>query len=668
MWTLRRDENAQAHDREVKAVKKWAARHGIGGKSALLATFFKGNIVTDLIDGDTESNGGVPGKISLILGEADALNRALSAPEASHIGLREEWVSVFATPVLSVWERRQPSRGVSYEPLRYGLTDAEKRLVCTFLRDVLVLPRHDKRCEDHARFMEEWKKHRAAPESFIARFTECATVDITLWTRGELRGSQIVEDTPCLQALYEATLRAREDARFKPLGEYDYAGTRVEVTLIHDLSMPLGKAEERQNEVYPEKAYLGVTGRGRGWYVPAAFNTRVFRDLRDVRESLMNEKCGGEEGDSSAQLFAAEVIDFIEAGDGTCRTLHDRRDTHGEHKEIRVPLEREQVLIHVSRALQHLVSIQEPDGNFPVILSPFSERYHGVDWVRSTFLLSSLALTFETFPELLKIETFRDLLLRGQEYIKTYIHTHRTLGLRTRYASMLHYHILVTRLSDTEEMQRSKEFILSHLDIIPYDPTLALSTILFLTETAASQKEFLIERLEEVLRDFEAKRGIENNGPSTALDLARFADLPYVLRLVGKSEGRNDFEAKGEELFTWYTSLVNENGSFPIGPGRTYTYTRGTAKILESLARMKLSLADEVFIRVHEWLTTLEYTAQNTYFVEDNLKKVFIGGFRHDAHNATTWIDSTAHYLCALAYAAKQTEKTLRTTPVRRGD
>ncbi len=175
----------------------------------------------------------------------------------------------------------------------------------------------------------------------------------------------------------------------------------------------------------------------------------------------------------------------------------------------------------------------------------------------------------------------------------------------------------------------------------------------FLTYKKATQseKEMAVGMAEEVLTDFDAKR----SSARETLDLASYADLPNLLSFASAMDGKSHLNNRGGEILEWYLSTQNEDGSFPVRPNATYSYTRVTGKILEALCRRRLSDGDAEFIKALKWLHSMQYTKEGSYFVKWELQETVLGGFRHDYHNANIWVDSTAHYLSALSFGHKNT-------------
>jgi hypothetical protein len=96
-------------------------------------------------------------------------------------------------------------------------------------------------------------------------------------------------------------------------------------------------------------------------------------------------------------------------------------------------------------------------------------------------------------------------------------------------------------------------------------------------------------------------------------------------------------------LIEWYKKHQLEDGAFPDTTLSSYSYTRGTLKILEALSSViALNKLDYSSL---PWLARMQFTNESTFCVQPAWQEKIIGGLRHDAHNATCWIDAAGHLL-----------------------
>ena len=540
--------------------------------------------------------------------------KVFAGVESKHdVGKLEDWVCAFASPHIEGWERIEESVPASTRPIRCGLDTEEKKFLLSYARAVLCEGSSSENNLGFQKFFEVWKQKLPRNGVSLERFTQKATVDVVLWVNGALRGSQIVEEMSCLEALYNATRRAREDMRFKPVAPTEYSQTRIEITFMSELRLPLTKLEWKRNEIYPEKAYTVTVGSERGWYVPAVFNCRTFSNLKNFSENLLSEKVRTERTDSHGEIKVCDVIDFIENIDtndvhtlrGPVLAMNEDGIENKEHSGL---------LSHVGVAMDYAVRIQDTDGSFPVIVSPFTIEQPRLDWVRSGALLLGMARALDSFPKFKDAPAYWESLERGYTYLSTYLYTHQTMDDQIRCATLLYVHDIAVIKKDEAEIGRSHQKI---IDLIPkcrYNPILCTQIgVHLLAHKKATQveKEMGVTIAEQVLADFDTKRSNTEN----TLDLASYADLPNLLVSASTMDGKSNLNNRGEEIFEWYMSTQNEDGSFPIRQHATYSYTRGTGKILEALSRKRLSDTDTEFIKALAWLHSMQYTKEGSYFV-----------------------------------------------------
>lgn len=585
--------------------------------------------------------------VRIIVCEKNAFDATYSEAQALHtVQDKEQWFCVFASPYVEVWESIQDTL---LKPLRNGCSQSEKECLLAYARATLVQIQ-SQAYQENLNVLKS--KDTLDILAFTQRFSQVATVDVTLWVRGELRGSQIVEGKSCLEAVYEATLRAREDARFKPVMSEEYNEVRIELTIMHDLHIPLTETELNQDEIYCDKAHSVISEDRRSWYVPAVFNCRTFPNLEYLRNSLLYEKARMQKGVLKT-VFICEVIDCIESiGKDRALTLHgpvlksDEYTSKDENAEgNNLPDSR---IARVRIALDHIVRIQDADGSFPVTVSPFVIERPRIDWVRSACLLSGVAMSLKAFSELQNNLEYMNLVEKGYRFLRRHLYTNRTMDAQTRCMSLLYHHEVVQFLGEDTEIERSHVAIVDSMHMCGYNPILYTQLGRhFLAYRGATEKEKLEARKfgELVLKDFDVKK---SEGVET-LDLASYADLPNLLTEISSIGSDECLKTRGEEIFNWFLENQNSDGSFPARIGSSYRYTRGTGKVLEALSRSRITRHDRAYQKAIVWLHSMQYQKESVYFVHRELQEKIIGGFRHDHHNATLWIDSVVHYLIALS-------------------
>src|SRR3989338_304741 len=191
----------------------------------------------------------------------------------------EQWVLIFSSSEIEVLENKKRSHGIN--PLRCGFSDEERKIAFKIARDALQI------------FLEDTSRlERNYFSTLSPRFSLRADIDVALWINGRLRGSSVVEGMSLGEGIAEAAILSSRDSRFKPLSSEDLPDTRIEVTIMHDIRVPLSKRERSKNAIYPEKGYLLEKNGKKGWYLPEVFHVKRFRNLEDFLCDLAQEKAG----------------------------------------------------------------------------------------------------------------------------------------------------------------------------------------------------------------------------------------------------------------------------------------------------------------------------------------------------------------------------------------
>jgi Squalene-hopene cyclase C-terminal domain len=468
-------------------------------------------------------------------------------------------------------------------------------------------------------------------------------VDVILWVDGHLRGSQYVEGKPLLESLYEAVIRSCADTRFKPISSREYERVRIEVVIISPVLLPIGKSELAQNEINPEYAYLGVSVEGRrGWFVPATLNCRVFKDLDHYLRSLSEEKLHISSKEiKSVQFYKAVVTDFIDSYDhGSAIALAGVRVMDTASTEV----VKEEL---VAQALDFLLRIQDEDGNFAPIISPFTIGRPVVDWVRSAFQLYALSLACSKYPHLTKKNAYQAAADASYLYLKSHLYNNKSISNMGRCLGLIYLYKVACLRSEQAECQKLHTIIVDLFAKLPYEPILFTQYGIHILSSQLSRTEevkLAVQAVEKVLADFTHRQ--ETN---SWLELALYADLPNALKNASIRTGNKILSKAGEAAYHWFLRQQKADGSFVGMVGLQFAYTRGTGKVLEALAVYGLPDSDPVFQKTLQWLNSLQYTQENSYFVPKDLQGKILGSFRHDEQNATVWLDSSAHYLVAIS-------------------
>ena len=220
------------------------------------------------------------------------------------------WINISSSKECEVWEWLDASLDRGILPVHFGVNEEEKMFLLSFARHVAVQAFYDenKTFEDIISFFLNKKEYSI----YITRFlTINAEVDVIVWCHGSLRGSRVAHEESLLKTVYRATLESLKDDRFKPLTKEELQDTRIEITLLSDLHMPLTSRIVTRNEIYEEKAYSLSKDGEKTWFVPATFNCVSFRDLSHLID-LLRSKSGSRHSDNSL-VSICDVVDFIES-------------------------------------------------------------------------------------------------------------------------------------------------------------------------------------------------------------------------------------------------------------------------------------------------------------------------------------------------------------------
>ena len=280
-------------------------------------------------------------------------------------------------------------------------------------------------------------------------------------------------------------------------------------------------------------------------------------------------------------------------------------------------------------------------------MTPFTVQKNTMDWVRSSYAVWAWSLCLATFDVNLKgnLSGNKEQLILSYKYLTKYLYTHLTMKNDIRCLSLIYYYKAAVILFDEEEIRRSHKIIMSLIQHLKYDPLLYIQIGIHIFEHPdASNEDFknAISITFKVLADF-TERSKKNS-----IDLASFADLYNLLELAYKNSKEEELRLRGNQIFEWYKSLQNNNGSFPVRPLSYLSYTRGVSKIAEAFSKERVDINDDVFKSAIAWIESMQYSETENYFVSKSLSANVVGGFRHGYHDANIWNDTTSHYLIAL--------------------
>ena len=550
--------------------------------------------------------------------------------------LPQEWQKIAETKVFELWERYtgEPQN----MPMRLGFSDKEKKDLLFFARETITnFLLQDKATivnSGHDVTVEKTRKYDAQQflEKSPERYKAKTRIDVALWVDGHLRGSQIVERETIAHAIYDASVNATRDIRFKPLNTEELSGLRIEITFMSDLLLPVTSSDIRANEIWTTKGYVALAEGGAGWFVPAVFNCLAFDGLSDFLQVLTTRKLNI--ASKAPSYFYFNVIDWIE--------------TEKNYKSLRGPVVENNInfkkngdieSVIAKDILRYLHNNIEKDGNIIFSYNPISGESSSIDWVRNAFAAWSLVLYGEVFNN----ENSKQIGFLQYSYLKENIGNTAPIEsyLYLSYAAYLYHDETFTNFCN--------EYIYSHYKKNIHAPLFALQVGLFFLEERNRQQKMEDISLRIALDVLESFMSSKRDGAD--FPLAMFSDLVPLLVALSKVFGSEDLQKKANDVASWYIEKQNPDGSFPSSVNSIESYSRGTIKILESLARSGLVNGEDAVIKKGiAWIYDMQYREDSMFFIPQSRRDSAFGGIRHDNHNAAIWIDSEAHTLLLLSF------------------
>jgi AMMECR1 domain-containing protein len=603
--------------RQINAFSSWLLKNSLENEVVFIGLphqerFLKGNFFDKTKQ-----------KPSFVLCRKNGLNEAL---EKNNLNSASGWQSIFLSNEFGIWENKEKYHSENL-PIRFGLTEKEKEEVLNHSRYTLES------------FLKKGGGREDYSRTIAGRFSQKVNIDVALWVGGELRGSRIVENLPFWEAIEEATIRACRDERFKPLSFEELSSTTIEIAILSSLRIPLLKKEKASSVVYTEKGYLMSVNGKQGWFLPAVFNCVAFNGLGDFLVNLIEKKIG------VSRLFLPkaiieifEVDNFIESTKKKPLSLSgpivlsNNYQNDLEEKEIY-----SRFYESVNKSADFICRVQENDGNIPPVINPLTGKMSQIDWVRLALTAWALSLWGETT----KNDLYKESARKSFSYLRENLYDHPYIPAYSRCLSLIYYRRLAIVLNEHKEAEKSGEVISSLIHDLDYEPILYSQIAAHLIDVA-SQNNDCLKKAEEfvgiVSEDYE--RGIKEN----KLELARYPELIYLLKELGKKTNNKELLLSATKISEWFVAEQLKDGSFPSLVDSIFSYVRGTGKIFEVLS-LNLEKNKKVIEKTMLWIMDMQYTKENTFFVKEDVKGKILGGFRHDNLNQEVWIDATAHVL-----------------------
>lgn len=532
------------------------------------------------------------------------------------------WRKIFNHQNYEIYEKFETSSSV-VKPLRFGLSCEEQEIVLAIARKSLV----------------GFVRREAISSVFsISKFNEVCDVGVIIWIKGRLRGSQIVTGMPLHKGVIEATKRSCVDGRFQSVNEDELVYTRIEVTLLHSLKMPLMYKEVKMDTLHYNKVYSASLGGKEGVYVPAVFNCVRFQSLQHLAGFLFIEKMSiNFSSHDFKHITLSESSGYIETDN-----LRSSLPLDGPIPQVMISNDslHDRLEVLSSRALAYLERNQEISGMIPMVIQPATRGQRVDDLARFIFTTYSLFL----YHTKTKNPQSRRIAEKSFNYIRKNIYVHTFLSNGHKAGAFVYYAMSAKLFQDEEEYEKSREVLKVLVDVSPYDPILYSQYALLLLDGDDVSIKNSVSYIEKLFLDFKTKQKRKEE-----IDLASYSELPKLLLALGAIFPEKDFYCiESKRIIEWYMARQNSDGSFYSSTTRSFSYTRGTAKILEVLSGIE-NIPQQKLENAFRYCVNMQYNKENSYFIPKELQDICEGGLRHDYYNQEIWIDGIGHILIAFA-------------------
>jgi len=485
------------------------------------------------------------------------------------------------------------------------------------------------------------------PENLKLEFS----VAVVLWIDGYLRGSQIAQSGPLSKGIIEAVIAAARDSRFKPLEKEELENIRIEITIAgNDFILVDFK---RIRDIDATRGYRLIYKNKIGWFLPEIFNIRKFDSGERFLKELAFEKARMTEEEYASSDFIVEsfgVDGFIESSDYQ-KILCLNGPVINDEKLLKNGINGDLLMEKAFLAADWVLSAQNKDGDFTPIIGALG-NVPNADWPRSTLTGWALAE--------LGNKTYRDKYVSASqknfEYTKRYFldkksiffeHTPLVLAFLGQQALSLGH--IDDAIQCAREISQIKEII--------FEPIVFQQISSFLLKASYYEKNLFQTALsfgEKAKNDFE--KNVKN---STSMSLAGEAELVWIYCELYRITKRDEFLEFAKKVSGWLLQYQLKTGGFSNTNKSEFIYTRGTAKIIEVLvvlARELDNLHDKdaekyknAIENAYRWILPMQYTSENCFFINNEMKKRIFGAFRHDYKNQDAWIDAAGHFILGVS-------------------
>jgi len=562
----------------------------------------------------------------------------------------EKWLPIFQSDNLNIFENKKRFQSEQSMALRWGLSADMKKTALHLARKSLEFLLTKKR------YPKTGELGISLPETFQLK----TDLGVALWVDGILRGSAIVENRNLGSGVVEATYSATRDARFKPIKIEELPLTKIEITLISDLKIPIDKDFITRNEILYDKGYLLKRDGKKGWLLPEIFNVAKFKNLKEFLFRLASEKASLPSEvifDKKTDIYFFEIDDFIEG------------EKAEEFLELDGPVAKPKKTANIEEtailAADWLLKIQEPDGNFPPIINPASGIASQIDWPRCAFSGWSLVEFGRVTEKSVYIEAGR----KAFFYLKDYLLQQHILSDQNKASLALAYlGQLALSLNSWEDAKQCGFEIINSENLLIYEPVLFAQIGSFFVELAKIDMSYFKAALHLARQNQQKFDAALRNGAE--MNLAGWAELVNLYVKLFFASREHIYLDAAVKIADWLLKYQVGSGAFASSTKSNFVYTRGTGKIAEVLAALMSPILIDAKIDINyyrvclqktfEWLAAMQYRSEDSYFIPGKNLINTTGGFRHDYFNFDCWIDSAAHYLLGTSrYLAGVTTKNL---------
>ena len=510
-------------------------------------------------------------------------------------------------------------------------------------------------------------------DSANERFLKPVTLDVSIWTNGQIRGSTIASGQNLPEAVMTAVSGLPKNPRFRALSKKDLDQSRIEIVVFKDDYAPLNVYQIKKDKnfagINPLKG-LRLTANNingeYGYLLPGAFNTLNVSDNLDFLAHLcqkinLHQICFYIQG-NSIETFSVE--DFIEERPGG-----DALTMVGTAVQNHPPFTKAELAKSIKAAVNWTLNIQKPDGDFAGITYIHTTNAKMKDLVRGAISAVTL-VEFDRISNLYNIQK-----LKNSRYLEA-AKNHARFALKTLSDekfdpknSLTPGFMMLENLSlweTTEEKEYLDNAVILRKKM---SPVTGSSTILVSAANAfmlakfyqASHDLLSLEEAKNIMKDL-MKRFPENRIWGREQSLGGNAWIINASRALYSATKKREYADFGLMIAQWlleYQHPADEKwttGAFPDTTQDNFIYVRGSSKAGEGLVdaywlAKETGQNPEPFLEALKesmsWLMHMQYDENNSFFIPQERLMEFLGGFRHDYKTPEVWIDSAGHFLLA---------------------